>query len=139
MDRIEQKIEQFTKDKKKFGKVTLFLYVCPGPNEETVASELILNGRIQTSGVGTPVTTSTRCLREYLLLPDGQRICGQNSGEHSNAVFSLCFFLPVLLFSFCWIFVKAMINCALLGLMLLKWIVHNFSIFVWSPQRSRTS
>ena len=58
MNKIEKKIEQFTKYKEKIGKVTLF-FVCPGPNEETVASELILNGRIQTSGVGTPVTTST--------------------------------------------------------------------------------
>ena len=36
-------------------------------------------GRI---GLGIAVTTATRCQTDFLLLPDGQMICGQNSGEH---------------------------------------------------------
>ena len=51
-----------------------------GPSDETEAFEFNANGgRIE---LGIPVTTATRCQTDFLLLPDGQMICGQNSGEH---------------------------------------------------------
>ena len=51
-----------------------------GPSEETEANEFIANG--ERIGLGIPVTTVTRCQTDFLLLPDRQMICGQNSGEH---------------------------------------------------------
>lgn len=56
------------------------------PSGDSQASAFIINGNSAPSGIGTPVTTSGQCLNAYLLLPDGQRICGQNSGQHCNYI-----------------------------------------------------